>query len=91
MKIPKKIKVGCITYTIRYDKLEDCYGIHDSNAQEIILANGMSPEMTRNTFLHELMHAIMCQIGAEDAQKNEILIQCLANEIDKLFELKPDK
>lgn len=88
MKLPKKIKVGNLTYTVIYTKLEDNFGIHNPGKQTITISNNMSEEMTRNVFIHELMHAIMFQIGADSERRDEILIQSLTNEIDKLFKLK---
>jgi hypothetical protein len=91
MDIPKKIKVGNITYKVKFKKLKKCFGLHEPEDQELILSLGMSKEMTRNTFMHELVHAIFFQIGAIEEKRSEILVQSVANELDKLFELKPQK
>jgi hypothetical protein len=89
MEIPESIKVGCINYDVKFRDLEEVFGIHDPAEQELIISSGLTEEMTRNTFIHEVVHAIFCQIGAAEEQKNEVLVQALTNEIDKLFILKP--
>ena len=86
--IPDKIKVCNITYKVKFKKLKDDFGSHDSGKQEILIAKGLSKEMTKNVFFHELIHAIFFQLGAYDERRNELLVQSLANELDKLFELK---
>ena len=89
MIIPKTIKVGNIVYKIVLKKLKTEFGTHDAFRQKIIIGNDLTKEMTRNTFIHELVHAMLFQIGAYKESRDEILVQSLANEIDKLFELKP--
>lgn len=98
MKLPKKIKVGNITYRIIKDakaqadlKMMNTVGYHSGTEQTLAIANKLTPEMTRNTFFHELTHALMYQIGAVEQYENELFIQSLANELDKLFELKDGK
>jgi hypothetical protein len=88
MKIPEKITVANIEYTIARKKLKNDFGLHDPKKQKIIIDKGLTPQMERNTFFHELTHALLFQVGAFAEQKNEVLVQSLANEIDKLFELK---
>lgn len=88
--IPKKIKVCNITYKVRFEDLEDDFGTHSTVNQEIIISTGLSDEMTRNTLFHELVHAIFFQVGALKEQKNEVLVQAVANELDKLFEFKSE-
>jgi hypothetical protein len=91
MEIPKKIKVGNIEYTVKFKKFKNDFGRHRPKRQEIVLDKGMTPEMERNCFFHELTHALLFQIGAFVEQKDEILVQSLANELDKLFDLKTTK
>ena len=88
MELPKKIKVGNITYKIIRRKLKNDFGTHCPEKQEITISTGLSKKMTRNTFFHELTHALFFQIGAFVEQKDEVLVQSLANELDKLFKLR---
>jgi Zn-dependent peptidase ImmA (M78 family) len=91
MKIPETIKIGNITYEIKIKKLKKTLGLHKPIKQQIILSENMSEEMTRNTFFHELVHALFFQVGAVNERQNEVLVQSLANELEKLFELKTEK
>lgn len=88
MDLPKNIKICNITYEVITKKLEDDFGLHDPKTQKITIDKGLSPEMRRNTFMHEVTHAILFQVGAFTEQKDEILVQSVANELDKLFEFK---
>jgi len=92
MKLPDKIKVGNITYDIelRSDLGEECLGIHKykGNSTALYLSDELEGDKKRNIFFHELTHAILCQIGADDQFDDEMFVQSLANELDKLFELK---
>ncbi len=91
MKIPETIKIGNITYEVKIKKLKKTFGLHKPMKQQIILNEKMSEEMTRNTFFHELVHALFFQVGAVNERQNEVLVQSLANELEKLFELKTEK
>lgn len=89
MKIPDTIKVGNITYTIIIKKLsKGLFGLHKPAKQEIIISDNLSKKMQRNVFFHELTHALFFQIGAIEEKREELLVQSLANELDKLFKLK---
>jgi len=95
MKLPKKIKVGNIPYDIiigeenqKFLDEAESTGWHSPKDQVILIGEGLSPEVTRNTFFHELTHAILYEIGAMNEYDNELLVQSIANELDKLFELK---
>ena len=90
MKIPNKIKVGNLTYIIKIEKELDAHGAHDciGNLNEILLNSNLTGDKLRNVFFHELTHAILYEIGAMDETENELFVQSLANELDKLFELK---
>lgn len=90
MKIPETIKIGNIIYTVKVKKLKKTFGLHKPMKQQIILNEKMSEEMTRNTFFHEVVHALFFQLGAYQERGNEILVQSLANELDKLFILKTE-
>lgn len=90
MNIPKKIKVGKVTYKIVEEKEEGFLGSHEIGGvkQQIALQAGMKPDKERNVFFHELTHAIFYQAGGFIEYDNEYLVQSVANILDDLFELK---
>lgn len=90
MKLPNKIKVGNLVYDIVREDHDGFLGLHcyGENDTKIILDTRLTGDKLRNVFFHELVHAIFHEIGADEENLNEILIQSLANELDKLFELK---
>lgn len=69
MKIPKSLKIGGRTYSVRFPyKFKDShvvmYGLHDAGAQKILLSDRDEHANLRNkdsifqAFLHELLHAV---------------------------------
>lgn len=64
MQIPASITVGPLMYTViwdphvRSDSGLVAFGQHRASEQEIRLLPGLSPELTAETFFHELLHAI---------------------------------
>jgi len=62
MKIPKKVKVGGLTYKVllnyKFKEREDLRGQCDNTSQEIRLAGNICQEGIEQTFMHELLHAI---------------------------------
>ena len=91
MKLPDKIKVGNIVYEIRRKSFNKyLLGVHryKNDKAELLLHEKLTGQKLRNIFFHELTHAILVQIGADKENDNEMFVQSLANELDKLFELK---
>ncbi|MGK2864867.1 MAG: hypothetical protein ACSLE0_23245 [Chitinophagaceae bacterium] len=90
MILPETIKVGNIVYTIKREHNEGYFGFHDfgEDKNEIVLDPYITGQKLRNVFFHELTHAILYQIGAEEENENELFVQSLANELDKLFEIR---
>ena len=90
MKIPKKIKVGNITYEITRREDDNLLGFHDisKNKQRLNVIPNMNADKERNIFFHELTHAILFQAGGLMEYDNEYLVQSIANILDELFELK---
>jgi hypothetical protein len=81
MRRPRRVKIGPHQYTIRSHKGPipdpddpkggDLVGYCDAEAGEILLSTGMSPSQTRDTLLHEILHAAFSLIGANLAHNTE--------------------
>ena len=50
-------------WTVRYVEGITEYGLCNPATQEIILRSGMNEQITHQTFLHELVHAILFTMG----------------------------
>lgn len=84
--IPKTFKVGSVDYTV--EQVEHC-GINDDfglwRPQGIIeIANQaggyeISDSKKRQTFLHELTHAILFAMGKEDLNDDESFVNTFAS------------
>jgi len=94
MKLPKKINVKGREYKIQMvgtDKIGSNWG--QCNVQDGIISinNSAKGRMLRITFLHEYMHALLCELGIDQAisaQLNEILAEGIASSIDNNFMLR---
>ncbi len=82
MKIPNKIKVAGLDYSVKIDdnmhQKEDLAGQHDGNALVIRLQNkNYNPQVTEQTFFHEILHAIntaYCNKELNEKQVNNISV-----------------
>ena len=66
ISLPKKIKIGCCTYTIKeivVDSEEDFVGRCAPNKQIIEIDKRLSPDKKVQTLLHEILHAICFEQG----------------------------
>lgn len=80
MKIPKKLKIGNLTYSVRYEEdeaFENC-GKSSMVKGYIRLNNDMAPELQEETFFHEIVHQILTQKSFSDESKNEQLVDTLS-------------
>ncbi len=85
-KIPKKLKVGSVDYVVK--QVEHC-GTNDDfglwRPQGIIeIANQaggyeVSDSKKKQTFLHELTHAILFAMGKEDLNDDESFVNTLSS------------
>lgn len=88
MKIPKRIKIGQVTYKILSEDIEgNIQGYHDAtkNNREIVLDNKLKGEVLKNVFYHELVHAILWEMGSELTEE-ELFVQSLANMLQQVNE-----
>lgn len=83
MAIPKRLKVGGITYKVKKVRqidrsAENVGGLQSETSQEIHLKKGMGRELTEKVFVHELIHAVFCHCDMEhDENKVELLANAL--------------
>jgi Zn-dependent peptidase ImmA (M78 family) len=71
MKIPKKVNICGITFTIKYkDRIisdgNDCYGLVDDNKCEIYIMKGLTPAQELDTYVHEVLHALIINSGIKE-------------------------
>lgn len=82
MKLPSPISVAGMTYTIVYgDKMiqnEDKCGECHNQTGSIRIAVGMGEDMTVNTVIHEVLHAIYHCYGIEDKDEEERVVNTMA-------------
>lgn len=91
----KKVELGGYTYDVKVEdgaglcKLlgkqagtgEEFYGAYSPDDQTILIRKGLTPQMSQQTLLHEVVHAIMYNnnIGRiENDDKNEDLVDKMA-------------
>jgi hypothetical protein len=64
MKIPEKVKIGGLNYTVKLLKMDTeagqdaIIGQHDSGQIEIIIDNTVPKDKQESTFIHEILEAI---------------------------------
>lgn len=57
----------------------------------ISLRKDQTPEMYRQTLIHEIVHGMLVLIGRNELSEDETFVQTLALAISQTFELKGDK
>lgn len=73
--IPRKLRVLGKTYTVICRKMDDdALGMHKQKSQEIFVRDDLGPDLERDTFLHETIHAIdeTLNLGLTEAQVNSL-------------------
>ena len=82
MKIPKKLKIGNVIYTISQlleDQKDDYYGSGSYKYQWIKLDfKQLSKEHLEEVFFHEIIHQILVQRKFTEESNNEQLVSTLA-------------
>lgn len=90
MKIPKKVKVGGITYKVkRVDLIHGgttICGQCDCNRSAIELLNSSKKQQMEITFLHELLHTIFYHC---DIEQDEHVVEALAQALYMIIKDNP--
>lgn len=96
MKLPKKKKIEGKIWRISQveqpvnDDGEICWGVCDYNTRTIFIKARLAKEEKLKTYLHEILHAALHEIGLElGYSRDEITVQKLENIICRLFRLQP--
>lgn len=84
--IPKKLKVGGIDYTVNmvdHIGINDDYGAHYSDGQIDIatqtIGRPTSESLRRQTFFHELTHAILTCMGKTELNDDESFVNTFSS------------
>jgi len=91
-----KLKVGFLTYAVKDFEgneadVRGVYGTQNSSTQEIKLDSKVSKERKKETFLHEILHAIWGQwITVEGAVEEEVAVRALAIGLTTVFSDNPE-
>lgn len=85
MKLPKRIDVGPITFTLslveglRSEDDRKLYGECRLPEQAIVLDSSQGPDLLADTLLHEVLHAAWAQTPLDESEiPEEVVIQALA-------------
>lgn len=84
MKIPKKFEFMGKTYSVAFEDLGELekWGITDFVACHIRIETRLPQQTKEQTFLHELLHVIIFEMGVDKALKlNNIFEEKLVNAI----------
>lgn len=93
IKIPKKVKIGGVNTNINYTNnlietagvvaLFSCY----DGGPNITLGKKVEgrEDFLHNAFIHELIHAMLYQLGETELNSNEVLVQSLANLLQEVI------
>lgn len=88
MVIPKKVEIfGKIYKIILVDNLlekEKYYGIISYNNQNIKLDKNLPENLLNQTFMHEIIHMILEEIGEKDLN-NEKFVDLFSNALYQVF------
>lgn len=77
MKIPDKIKINGITYTVRKQLLND-FGNFDAKRKLIIIADDLNDDVEELTLWHEMLHAA-------NYEMSEMEVESLAQQIVQII------
>ncbi|WP_350454887.1 hypothetical protein [Slackia heliotrinireducens] len=78
MEIPENVRILGLDYAVVRAELEGADGEISPRRQTITLAPGMSRGREEQTYLHELVHGILDQLGYTELYEDERLVQGLA-------------
>ena len=84
MKVPKRVKVGAMTYDVNKVKRpvtlgsKVCYGTISYDELIIELDDRYPEQKLHRTFLHELLHAIAVDRGIELGEQEEEIVDAFA-------------
>lgn len=88
MLIPKKFKIFGETYIVKQlvkvDKL-DSWGEHEPTGNIIKIKKGLNQEQKEQTFLHEVMHCMLTNLGYSKLDRDEVFVDRLAKALHQIL------
>lgn len=88
MQIPKKFSLFGETYKVRQvikvDR-EDNWGEIDRTKNIIRIKKGLNQEQREQTFLHEVLHASLDNLGYEKLSDDEVFVDTLAKALHQIL------
>ena len=84
MKVLDRVKIMGIDYAIEFQNVpvddgQLVWGYTDYSQAEIVLCSTLSEEKKLQTFFHELVHAMLHEVGNDDQCNDESLVNPLGN------------
>lgn len=87
-KIPKKFNLFGETYNVKYlvkiDK-ENSVGEYDPVKNTIKIKKGLLPEQEVQTFLHEIVHCILDNLGYKNLHEDEVFVDTFAKALHQVL------
>lgn len=87
--IPDKVDILGLEYSVklkdRVSREDDCNGMIYYDSQEIIIDKHLKKGKQEQVFIHELIHGILEQLGYDDTNNDEHLVQSLAVSLHQIF------
>ena len=91
-----KLKIGFLTYEVSdfapgEAAVRELYGTQNAVEQKIKLDSSLSKERKKETFLHEILHAVWGQwIAVEGAVEEETAVRAIAIGLTTVFKDNPE-
>lgn len=86
--IPKQFSLFGETYKVKklvkIDK-EDSWGEHDPIKNIIKIKKSLNQEQQEVVFLHEILHAVLSNLGYEKLNEDEVLVDTMAKALHQIF------
>jgi len=88
------VNICGVPHTVRevQDKF-DCdmhFGQINYAQAEILINEGLTEELKKETIFHEVLHGVLVHIGYQELSNDEQFVQGLANALYQTFEIKSD-
>ena len=95
MKIPEKVKIGGLHYSValvdEIDHNREIDGAHTESEQLIRIRKDCAPDYAKKVFLHETLHAIECSMNMElQRDEEEKIVESFANGLLMFIEDNPE-
>ena len=86
MKIPKQVKLGGIAWEVREGYLAGNLGVCRNDRGTIYLDSALPDAVKRQTYCHELVHAILFSMGKPADQHDEVFVDGFATFLHQYLE-----